>query len=79
MICLIFFSDVTGKNLITEGETSDLFFFFTSPSSPPVEVNCETTEKSIVPKWKNPTSHGMNKNDVYKFKWYLSSLGVYDL
>ena len=75
-------SNVTGTNLISEGETSESFFFFTSPSSPPVKISCETTENSIVPKWKNPNTHGMNTNDTYKFKWYLSifglDAGVYD-
>ena len=74
-------SNVTGTNLISEGETSEHFFFFTSPSSPPVKISCETTEDSIVPKWKNPKTHGMNANDLYKFKWRLSiglDAGVYN-
>ena len=42
-------------NLITLGETSDEFHFYTRPSSPPSSVECETSVDTLAISFYDPT------------------------
>ena len=42
-------------NLITVGETSEEFQFYTLLSSPPSSLACETTDNTLSISWNDPT------------------------
>ena len=58
--------------MIAEGETSDVFYFDTLPTSPPSNLKCESTSSnSLKLKWDNPTQ-GMEKITSYAFSYHLN-------
>ena len=62
------------SNLITEGDNSEDFFIHTLPSSPPLDLKCETTFDSLNLTWTFPfTGMFEQSNDVsyYYFKYEL--------
>lgn len=59
-----------GTTLITDGETSDAFYFYTLPTSPPSDLECATTYDSLSLTWGNPTI-GMVDNTSYQFSYTL--------
>ena len=59
-----------GTTLITDGETSDEFYFYTLPTSPPSDLECATTYDSLSLTWGNPTI-GMVDNTSYQFSYTL--------
>ena len=88
-MCIIVYFSSIGTTLITEGETSDPFYFATLPTSPPVQQECVSTWDSLSFKWNNPTE-GMVDETVYHYAYRLlkgtsvpnsgiASAGTYDL
>lgn len=67
---IIFSSIKSGTTLITEGETSDVFYFYTSPTLPPADLACETTYDSLILTWSQPTL-GMEENTTYYYSYNL--------
>ena len=63
---------VVGDHLIAKGDYSKEFYFYTLPTSPPLELECETSYDSVTPKWKNPTI-GLKNGTEYKFIYNLQS------
>ena len=61
------------NTLITEGESSDTFHFFTLPSTPPSDLACTSTFESLTLKWNDPT-RGMPEmiNQAYRFAYSLT-------
>ena len=64
------FSCLTEINLITEGETSEEFYFYTLPTSPPSDLACDTTYDTLSITWSDPTI-GMVENTTYQFSYNL--------
>ena len=58
-------------NLITEGETSDEFYFYTLPSSVPANLECDADFETLSINWEDPTI-GMVSNTSYTFSYSLS-------
>ena len=56
--------------MITEGETSDVFYFYTLPTLPPADLACETTYDSLSLTWSQPTL-GMEENTTYYYSYNL--------
>ena len=56
--------------MITEGETSDVFYFYTSPTLPPADLACKTTYDSLSLTWSQPTL-GMEENTTYYYSYNL--------
>ena len=65
-----FINPILGTTLITDGETSDEFYFYTLPTSPPSDLECATTYDSLSLTWGNPTI-GMVDNTSYQFSYTL--------
>ena len=61
----------TDTNLITEGETSDEFYFYTLPSSVPANLECDADFETLSINWEDPTI-GMVSNTSYTFSYSLS-------
>ena len=59
-----------GTTLITEGETSEPFYFTTLPTSPPSKLSCVSEGDSLTVKWNNPTA-GMVDETVYRYAYRL--------
>ena len=59
-----------GNNLIAEGESSDEFYFFTLPSSPPADLKCKTESHSLSLRWRDPII-GMIENVTYQYSYDL--------
>ena len=57
--------------MITEGETSEPYYFTTLPTSPPSKDECVSSWDSITFKWNNPTT-GMVNGTVYRYAYSLS-------
>ena len=59
--------------MIAKGTSSDDFYFFTLPSSPPSDLECvASTFESLDLKWKYPDPNEMFANDtVYHFSYNL--------
>ena len=73
VICTYIFF-LSESNLITEGDNSEDFFIHTLPSSPPLDLKCETTFDSLNLTWTFPfTGMFEQSNDVsyYYFKYEL--------
>ena len=64
------FSCLTEISLITEGETSEEFYFYTLPTSPPSDLACDTTYDTLSLTWSDPTM-GMVENTTYQFSYNL--------
>ena len=64
----VWFADT---NLITEGETSDEFYFYTLPSSVPANLECDADFETLSINWEDPTI-GMVSNTSYTFSYTLS-------
>ena len=69
--CKYVYLSSIGNTLITEGETSYPFYFYTLPTTPPIMMACESTLDSITFKWKKPTT-GMVDQTVYHYDYSLS-------
>ena len=58
--------------MIAEGETSDVFYFDTWPTSPPSNLKCvSTSSNSLQLSWDDPTQ-GMEKITSYAFSYHLN-------
>ena len=67
-------------NLITEGETSEAFYFYTLPTTEPSDLTCETTIIAGISasdyyynaafSWQNPTT-GISEDIAYQFSYNL--------
>ena len=64
------FNNLSGSHLISEGHNSDEFYFFTTPSSPPSSLACDTTSDSLTLTWRDPTI-GMELQKSYQFDYRL--------
>ena len=58
-IILIIFIYCEGSNIVAEGKYSEMFEFFTLPSSKPTMVSCvyegeSTTANQLTVRWENP-------------------------
>ena len=67
----LFFFWFADTNLITEGETSDEFYFYTLPSSVPANLECDADFETLSINWEDPTI-GMVSNTSYTFSYSLS-------
>ena len=59
-----------GINLITEGENSEYFYFFTLPTSLPFDLRCGSTFDTLSLQWTDPTI-GMRENVPYFYNYNL--------
>ena len=57
--------------MITEGGTSDEYYFNTLPASTPTDLHCETTSNDLTLTWSDPTT-GMTENATYQFTYSLT-------
>ena len=57
--------------MITEGGTSDEYYFNTLPTSTPTDLHCETTYNDLTLTWSDPTT-GMTENATYQFTYSLT-------
>ena len=57
--------------MITEGGTSDEYYFNTLPASTPTDLHCETTSNHLTLTWSDPTT-GMTENATYQFTYSLT-------
>jgi hypothetical protein len=72
----ILFSSLTDITLITEGETSDDFYFYTVPSTLPSNLECtasytEDYEHMIELTWDDPTIFDLDEDSTYKYSYSL--------
>ena len=58
-------------NVITEGETSDEFYFYTLLSSPPSSLECETLYNQMDLTWNNPTN-GLDSGTSYEYSYSVT-------
>jgi hypothetical protein len=66
---MIFF--LIDTNVITEGETSDEFYFYTLLSSPPSSLECETLYNQMDLTWNNPTN-GLDSGTSYEYSYSVT-------
>ena len=52
--------------MITEGENSNKFYFFTLPSSIPADLECKAESHALSLQWTDPTI-GMVENVTYHY------------
>jgi hypothetical protein len=65
-------------NLITVGETSEEFQFYTLLSSPPSSLACETTDNTLSISWSDPTVGLVSGTDyTYSFSLMESMFSQY--
>ena len=65
--------------MIAEGETSDVFYFDTLPTSPPSNLKCESTSSnSLKLKWDDPIQ-GMEWLDNYAFSYRFKKSKQFDV
>ena len=72
------FCPLIGVNEITEGETSEAFYFDTIPSTPPANVKCESEDPHEVKvTWENPlqgiehlTVENQDNVKVYNYQFH---------
>ena len=57
--------------MITEGETSDEFYFYTLLSSPPSSLECETLYNQMDLTWNNPTN-GLDSGTSYECSYTVT-------
>ena len=57
--------------MITEGETSDEFYFYTLLSSPPSSLECETLYNQMDLTWNNPTN-GLDSGTLYECSYTVT-------
>ena len=62
---------LTDTNVITEGETSDEFYFYTLLSSPPSSLECETLYNQMDLTWNNPTN-GLDSGTSYEYSYTVA-------
>ena len=63
--------NLTDTNVITEGETSDEFYFYTLLSSPPSSLECETLYNQMDLTWNNPTN-GLDSGTSYECSYTVT-------
>ena len=68
----------SGIKLITEGETSGEFYFYTLPTSTPSDLKCEATTDDLIVTWSDPTT-GMDQNTIYQYSYYLIDSNIYQV
>ena len=71
-----FFSFLKDITLITEGETSDDFYFYTVPSTLPSNLECTASYNEdyghmIELTWNDPTTFDLDEDSTYKYSYIL--------